>query len=194
MCIYTKKVYDGSMQNRIKILRKKRGLTMQQLADLVQTTQQQIDRLEKSRRRLTVDWLEKLSLALDCEMVELLPLGSSTRNVQTTSRAKVIGTVATAEENALTSYADKDTYTLLFGRPRQVVNPKLFGLLVTGNGIKEFPEGSELIFSEIVPEDEIAPGKWVVCQSRKGGYYVRKTPLGGEDVIRAVLVKSIREE
>lgn len=183
------------MQNRIKILRKKRGLTMQELAGVVGTTQQQIDRLEKSRRRLTVDWLEKLSVALNCEMVELLPLGSSTRNVQTTSRAKVIGTLATAEGNTLTSYADKDTYTLLFGRPRQVANPKLFGLLVTGNGIKEFPEGSELIFTEIVPEDEILPGKWVVCQTRKGGYYVRKTPVSSADeVIRALLVKSIREE
>lgn len=182
------------MENRIKILRKKRGLTMAQLAGLTGTTQQQIDRLEKSRRRLTAEWMERLSVALSCDYVDLLPLEGD-RNVQTTSRAKVIGFVDTADGNALQSFTEKDTYMLLFGRSHNLENPKLFALLVQGSGLAGFADGTELIFNELDGQTSVPSGKLVVAVTRRGHYYVQRTPLKeAGDVIKAVLVKSIREE
>ena len=64
------------MQNRIKELRKARGLTLQQLAEQVGSSNQQISQLETGRRRLNLDWLERLSSALDCQPLELVDDGA----------------------------------------------------------------------------------------------------------------------
>lgn len=67
--------------NRIRQLREARGLTLDQLAKAVGTTNQQVSHLELGKRELTVDWLRRLGAALGCHpwaMVEELPeeLGS----------------------------------------------------------------------------------------------------------------------
>ncbi|WP_206860566.1 helix-turn-helix domain-containing protein [Lysobacter changpingensis] len=54
------------MINRIKALREARGLSLEALAVLVGTTNQQISHLESGKRRLTVDWLNRLGAALSC--------------------------------------------------------------------------------------------------------------------------------
>lgn len=60
------------MQNRIRQLRKERGLTQRELAGMVNSSGQQICHLENGGRRLTVGWLEKLATALKCHPLELL--------------------------------------------------------------------------------------------------------------------------
>lgn len=64
------------MDNRIKDLRQARELTLQELADLVGTSNQQISQLETGRRRINVDWLERLSKVLECHPFELLYEGA----------------------------------------------------------------------------------------------------------------------
>lgn len=59
--------------NRIREMRKKRGLTLERLAERVGTNNQQISRLETGQRRLTVEWLTRLATALDCLREDLLP-------------------------------------------------------------------------------------------------------------------------
>ena len=59
-------------KNRIAEIRKKRGLTQSQLAELTDTSTPQIQRLETGNRRLNMDWLEKISKALECEPAELI--------------------------------------------------------------------------------------------------------------------------
>ena len=59
-------------ENRIKEVRLSRHLTEEQLAELAETTQVQISRLENGRRRLTVEWLMRLSKALECAPEDLL--------------------------------------------------------------------------------------------------------------------------
>ena len=54
------------MINRIRALREARGLSLEALAVLVGTTNQQISNLETGKRRLTVDWLSRLGEALCC--------------------------------------------------------------------------------------------------------------------------------
>lgn len=60
------------MENRIKELRRARGLTLQKLAEKADTTNQQISRLERGERRLTTDWMERLGHALDCDPAALM--------------------------------------------------------------------------------------------------------------------------
>jgi transcriptional regulator with XRE-family HTH domain len=52
--------------NHIRRIRETKGLSLEGLAKLVGTTNQQISHLELGKRQLTVDWLRRLATALDC--------------------------------------------------------------------------------------------------------------------------------
>lgn len=58
--------------NRIRELRERKGLNQTQLARLVPTSQQQIDRLETGERRLTDVWMKRIARALDVRAHELM--------------------------------------------------------------------------------------------------------------------------
>jgi len=64
------------MQTRIRQMRKTRGLTLQQLAERINTTAQTIQRLETGNMTVSIDWLEKLSHALDMHPSDLLEGGA----------------------------------------------------------------------------------------------------------------------
>ena len=54
------------VNNRIRAFREARGLSLDKLAALVDSTNQQISNLETGKRRLTADWLKRIGIALDC--------------------------------------------------------------------------------------------------------------------------------
>lgn len=60
------------MNNRIRILREARGLSLELLASSIGTTNQQISLLESGKRRLTVEWLVRLAGALSCHPWEVV--------------------------------------------------------------------------------------------------------------------------
>lgn len=60
------------MENRIKEWRRARGLTLKQLAERIGTSNQQISHLENGRRRLTLDWIERIAIALECHPADLI--------------------------------------------------------------------------------------------------------------------------
>ncbi len=57
--------------NRIYEIRTAKGLTQQQLADMIGTTNQQVGYLENGRRRLSTPWIDKLCDALSVSAGEL---------------------------------------------------------------------------------------------------------------------------
>ena len=59
--------------NRVKEWRERRGMTLQQLGESLDTSSVQIARLENGERKLSPEWLEKLGAALNCIPAELLP-------------------------------------------------------------------------------------------------------------------------
>jgi len=67
------------MKNYIKELREAREITQEVLAEKIGTTSQQIYNLEKGKRRLTWDWIQRLAVALECHPMEITegPLGIS---------------------------------------------------------------------------------------------------------------------
>lgn len=56
----------GSVHNQIRAFREAQELSLESLAALVGTTNQQISLLEAGKRRLTVEWLLRLAKALSC--------------------------------------------------------------------------------------------------------------------------------
>jgi transcriptional regulator with XRE-family HTH domain len=61
-----------SLPNHIRFWREQRGWNLQQLADAAGTTRSQIDKLERGLRRLTVDWMVRLSGPLGCDPRSLM--------------------------------------------------------------------------------------------------------------------------
>lgn len=65
------------MKTRIREMRQRRGMTLQQLAAAIRpepTTAQTIGRLETGVRTVSLDWLAKIADALDCHIADLLEL------------------------------------------------------------------------------------------------------------------------
>lgn len=61
------------MENRLRHWRGLRGLTLEQLAAAAGTSHQQILRLERGERRLTLDWMVRLAGPLGVEPRDFLP-------------------------------------------------------------------------------------------------------------------------
>ena len=63
--------YKGRIGNLIRDARKHRGLTQQQLAELLGTSQSAINRIEKGHQNLSLEMLARIGAALDSEIVAL---------------------------------------------------------------------------------------------------------------------------
>ncbi len=72
-CTKTENSYSAPMENRLRYWRTHRGLTLEQLAEAAETSHQQIMRLERGERRLTLDWMIRLAQPLGIEPRDLLP-------------------------------------------------------------------------------------------------------------------------
>jgi transcriptional regulator with XRE-family HTH domain len=56
----------------IRKLRRERGMTLAQAAHGAGTTAAQVMKLENGDRRMTLDWLERLAKALDCNVLDII--------------------------------------------------------------------------------------------------------------------------
>lgn len=70
---------ESAKKNRLRHWREQAKLSRKELADRVNTSPGQIQKLEMGERRLTVEWLERLAAALGCEPADLLPPIERTR-------------------------------------------------------------------------------------------------------------------
>lgn len=61
------------MKNRLREIRKRLGLTLNEVAEAAGTTNQQIGMLERGNRKLTVEWMNRLATVLGVEPKDLLP-------------------------------------------------------------------------------------------------------------------------
>lgn len=62
--------------NRIEEMREARGWKRPEMARRMNTSPQQVERLEKGWRKLTQEWMERASAVLDVQPADLLPGGS----------------------------------------------------------------------------------------------------------------------
>lgn len=62
-------------QNHIKTIRKDRGLSQEDLANAVGSSNQMISNLERGAVKLTLDWMNRIAEALDCYPQDLIDGG-----------------------------------------------------------------------------------------------------------------------
>jgi transcriptional regulator with XRE-family HTH domain len=61
------------LKNRITEIRRAKGLSLADVAAAVGTTKSQIKKLENGDRRLTLDWMHRISKALGVSLTDLIP-------------------------------------------------------------------------------------------------------------------------
>ncbi|WP_161760600.1 MULTISPECIES: helix-turn-helix transcriptional regulator [Iodidimonas] len=91
------------MHARLREIRKAKGLTLQDVADRIKptgTTAQTIGRLETGVRTLTIDWIDKISQALEVDPSDLFAF-SQTGNVVIDGTVTASGSVLDREEGLL---------------------------------------------------------------------------------------------
>jgi repressor LexA len=148
---------DRRPPNRIRQLRKARGLTLEQLAALVPhpvtgaaTDVSTISKLELSKRALTTDWMHRLAGALGVEPAALLASGADFTPVR---RVPLIGTIAAGNWRE----AIEDPLSLV---PCESGGANTFALVVDGDSMDLIvPPGGRIY---IDPDD---------FQLRDGKYY-----------------------
>ena len=59
-------------QNKLREIRTRKGMHLQEIADRIDTSVSTISSLERGTRNLTLDWIERLSEALDCHPSEII--------------------------------------------------------------------------------------------------------------------------
>jgi UDP-N-acetylglucosamine 1-carboxyvinyltransferase len=83
--------YLGRIGNLIRDARKHRGLTQQQLADLLNTSQSAVNRIEKGHQNLSLEMLARIGSALDSEIVSL---SSGPLHLRVTGPTTLSGSIA----------------------------------------------------------------------------------------------------
>ena len=152
------------MENRLRAARTARRLTQRQLAARVGTTLQQISRLERGERRLTLDWVRRMAVALDCSEMELLGAG-------TTPAAPIMvrGAVVADLWHDAPEWPAEQWYPVPVPEDRRFADAARFGLLVRGNAMnRRYPDGSILIC--IALDQLVSPpasGQRVICHRRR---------------------------
>lgn len=83
--------YKGRIGNLIRDARKHRGLTQQQLAESLSTSQSAINRIEKGHQNLSLEMLARIGSALDSEIVAL---GAGPTHLRVTGPTTLSGSIA----------------------------------------------------------------------------------------------------
>ncbi len=123
------------MENRIKELREERNLSQYDLAERAETTAQQIGRLEKGTRKLTVEWLTRLSKALVVDPEDILLRRT---NITTINK---IGFVEAGNWQEATQLPVDEWEPICYEANSNMKGKHIFALGVRGNSMNRiFPE------------------------------------------------------
>ncbi len=179
-----------STTNKIREIRKAKGLSQQQLADLVGTSNQQISFLENGERQLNLDWIERLSKVLGASVSEII--GEKEFTAQRISQTEIhpvtipvaSSTQATPRDFPLMGYAqavDADSIpTALEKRPIKLLErpPQFFGVddgfavIVAGAAMSPRFENKDLLY--INPRLMAAVDDDVLIEMNDGGIALRR--------------------
>ena len=147
------------MINRIRDIRKEKGLTLADVAERCQppTTAQTIGRLETGMRNLSLTWMNRIAAALDVEP-EMLVRGELAAGPQ------VVARLTDAGAEALSAPRDAILPTELSGSA-----PLLCLAIEASAG--EYRTGDQLWLRQIAPEDATQAINRDVLVPRKGGRF-----------------------
>ena len=157
------------MNNRLRELRKKEGLTLDQVAKEAGTTNQMVGMLERGERQLTQRWMERLAPALKVKPTELLPLNTTGHRIQLT------GNVQAGEWRPAEEMPDPEFFDIPL--PENYSKTKPFGLRVVGPSMNlVYPEGSILICCHLTDLNEMPlHGKRYIIEDIEAGDGIETT-------------------
>jgi len=174
-------------------------MTMAKLADVIGTSQQQIDRLEKGKRKLSAEWIDTLCKALHCKPGELVDFSveSSVHSVANpTASAEVLGAIETKFGNNIRDFDVDEKYEIRFKPAQKDAGKKYFALVVEGGNYLNYPEGTEIILATEL-EGHLQAGlqehSQTFASDLKTGAPVHKFAIAGK-IVHASIIKSIRSE
>lgn len=128
---------------KILELRKKIGLTQQQLAELVGTSQPQIKKLEKGQRALTKKWAEALAPHLHATPEELM--FEKPQHKTEVTGLRVMGIIKAGDWKDITILGDDETEpeVIQVARDPRFPRAEQYALRVEGDSMNElFPDGA----------------------------------------------------
>ena len=145
------------MQNNIKAIRKSRGLTLAQLANLTDTTAQQIGMLERGDRRLSDVWLERLATAFNINAYELI-VDNNISPENTIHTIPVLGLCQAGNWAEVITDEQAQEYLDIHIKNRRDV----FAVKVSGDSMEpKFSEGEYLI---IDPNEPLQNGRYIIAE------------------------------
>ncbi len=147
------------MINRIRSIRKEKGWTLAELAEACDppTTAQTIGRLETGMRNLSINWMERIAVALEIEP-ELLVRS------ETSAHPQVVAVLNENGADGLNIPRDAILATDLGGEMPLMV-------LSVESGIGEYRPGDQLWLRQLDPEDAHRAINRDVLVPRKGGRF-----------------------
>ena len=146
--------------NNIRALRNKKGWTIRELADRMDTHFTTIARIERSESRLTREWAHKFAEALEVDARELIEGAGPMRDQLLVRHVPVIGLVAAG--NWREAIGDTDEYTM-----SAVGGKNTFGLRVSGDSMdKIVPDGSIVLVDP--DQSDLHDGRYFVVQNEEG--------------------------
>ncbi len=127
--------------NRLREIRKSRGLTLEQVGEMVGTSATQISRLERSKRKLHEDWLKKFGDAFGLHMTEFLSQSGPSSEGMT-----VLGSVGAGMWHEIGMSVQKETSTVPLGNDLRYPALSQYALKVVGDSMdKVFPDGQYIV-------------------------------------------------
>jgi transcriptional regulator with XRE-family HTH domain len=110
------------MENFIKEIRKSQGLSLEDLAQKIGTTPQQINFLENGKRKLTWDWMQRIANGLECHPIDLVEGPASTPTAKDATEADLLKKFRGLEDGAKRIFSH-----MLNGLDKEATTTKLKG-------------------------------------------------------------------
>lgn len=163
------------MKNRIKTIRKSRGLTQADVAESLGLNLTNYNRLETGKTELTVSKMEKLAKILACNPVDLIFRVGEFRTVQ------VRGQVEAGAWSEAFEWEESQCYDVAIPDDPALRPYAIYGAETRGPSMnRRYPEGTVIVFTHMIETQETV---------RVGSRYVVERE--GPDGLREATVKTL---
>lgn len=152
------------MQNRIKQLRLSHNWSQDELAQQAGTSNQMISMLERGKRSLTLQWMERIAKALDCSPTDLF--SSPETDPAFPELANDLPVLGTAAGNIAGAFQLLDESPIGFVKRPPGISAKsaVYAIYVTGNSMSPEHRDGDLRFAD--PKGEVFIGDTVIVQTQ----------------------------
>jgi phage repressor protein C with HTH and peptisase S24 domain len=159
--------YGSAMKNRMRYLRQKAGLTLEEVAEAAGTSNQMIGMLERGQRNLTTNWMERIAPVLGVSPADLMELPRT---------VPVVGYVGAGAEIYTIDDHQKGAGMDLISAPPQGATGTMVALVVRGDSMSPaYEDGDVIYYDEIVIGDFThLIGKRVIVRLSDGRTFIKK--------------------